>query len=930
MEEANEMWKKRDRRMGKSTNEKRSRRRGRTNIVIAAALCLTIAGGALAKWKGLSPLGVFHTSTTTRAPLPPAPSGLAPSTSPSSPAKEYVYAGGRLLATEEPTSTSTNNAQFSTQSVPTAMIAGQTYQVSVKMNNTGSTTWSSGSSYALGSQNPANNTTWLSATRVPLPNPVAPGASATFAFTVTAPATAATYNFQWQMVQDNAQSPWFGDFSPNVAVTVSPAPQNDAQFESQLMLSSMMTGQTYSAVVRMNNRGNTAWTYQPGASSNDELACVSSQCWGVSNGNVPIYETVNPGQDIYFWFDVTAPSVPGTYHFQWRMYEPGAGYFGDYTPDVTVTVSAPSNGTLSGGVAFPASAVNLTQEGVLDWAHWGLTASSSFDHKAGVSQGISNYSVIGTANIGLYGDNHTAFTWSDGVTTQGGVQSATGTTTGVFVNLVGNGFRITAPADTTARTLRVYVGVSDAQGTLTANLSDGSAPFYTDSTVNNTGGNNYGVYTISYSAASSGQTLIVNYTLKSDYGPGEGNITLQAATLCYSPVTGGSIAGSKAVPSTAVNLTQQGTADWAHWSLTSPGSCDDKANVPSQISTYIGTGPNNPGWYGDNSFAYTWNDGNPNATASTTNGSFVTGVGNGFRLTVPADTMSRSLTVYVGAWYAQGRFEARLSDASAGAYVDTTVDSSSGSAVYGAYTITYKAASAGQLLTITYTLLTDHNPPNGNVTLASATLSDSTGGTLGAPTALTATVTSSAGVRLQWTAPTTGAVDHYVVERRQSVSGAFTPLSGNPTTTNYTDSSGSGITAYLYRVRAVDSSGNYSAYSNVVMATTIVFADEPLVAGATKIKAQHLTDLRNAVNAVRTTAALGVANWQHPPTLTPGSTVVSAADVQELRDSLGPALTVLGITPPGYTDSPLTTGVTIKAAHIEQLRKAVNGYYIGP
>jgi hypothetical protein len=47
---------------------------------------------------------------------------------------------------------------------------------------------------------------------------IAPGQQKTFSWTVTAPSTAGTYNFQWRMVQEFVQ--WFGAATPNVAVTV--------------------------------------------------------------------------------------------------------------------------------------------------------------------------------------------------------------------------------------------------------------------------------------------------------------------------------------------------------------------------------------------------------------------------------------------------------------------------------------------------------------------------------------------------------------------------------------------------------------------------------------------------------------------------------------------------------------------------------------
>jgi RHS repeat-associated protein len=119
----------------------------------------------------------------------------------------------------------TNNAAFVSQSVPTTMSAGQAYSVNVTMQNTGTNTWSAANNYRLGTQNPQDNTLWTGATRVMLPAGVnvAPGSNATFSFTVTAPATPGTYNFQWKMLRELVE--WFGPLTANVAVNVQPALQ---------------------------------------------------------------------------------------------------------------------------------------------------------------------------------------------------------------------------------------------------------------------------------------------------------------------------------------------------------------------------------------------------------------------------------------------------------------------------------------------------------------------------------------------------------------------------------------------------------------------------------------------------------------------------------------------------------------------------------
>lgn len=122
-----------------------------------------------------------------------------------------------------------DDAMFVSQSVPSYMTAGQTYNVSVTMQNTGTSTWAAGGSYQLASQKPAGNATWS-------PSPdgsqgkrnsvsptviVATNSQVTFAFTTTAPTTPGTYQFQWQMAKVGSGSyQYFGEQTDDVAVTV--------------------------------------------------------------------------------------------------------------------------------------------------------------------------------------------------------------------------------------------------------------------------------------------------------------------------------------------------------------------------------------------------------------------------------------------------------------------------------------------------------------------------------------------------------------------------------------------------------------------------------------------------------------------------------------------------------------------------------------
>jgi len=181
---------------------------------------------------------------------------------------------------------------------------------------------------------------------------------------------------------------------------------------------------------------------------------------------------------------------------------------------------------LTATVGATPGSVNLTNGGTLDWAHWGLTDAHDFDHKASGNGKISNYKVVGHFGAIHYGDNPSAFTWSDGTPTH----SALNSTTGVYVFGEQNGFTIVAPADLTAHTLTIYVGVYAAHGAFSAHLSDHSASAYTDDSLVNSSGVTNGAYTITYRAASAGQSLTVTFTDEKLYSL-FGNIELQAATL---------------------------------------------------------------------------------------------------------------------------------------------------------------------------------------------------------------------------------------------------------------------------------------------------------------------------------------------------------------------------------------------------------------
>lgn len=173
------------------------------------------------------------------------------------------------------------------------------------------------------------------------------------------------------------------------------------------------------------------------------------------------------------------------------------------------------------------SLIDLSSQGSADWAHWGLDSSNFFNQSLVSTSRISNFALIGPSPAQQQLDSGISYMWTNGTP----VESVRATTSGMVVLGLGNGFSLTAPADTTLRRLNIYLGVFAAQGTFHASLSDSSAPAYTDLSLVDYVGSTNGVYSIQYRAASAGQTLNLQFTASELYDETSGEVSLQAATL---------------------------------------------------------------------------------------------------------------------------------------------------------------------------------------------------------------------------------------------------------------------------------------------------------------------------------------------------------------------------------------------------------------
>jgi hypothetical protein len=180
-----------------------------------------------------------------------------------------------------------------------------------------------------------------------------------------------------------------------------------------------------------------------------------------------------------------------------------------------------------------------------------------------------------------------------------------------------------------------------------------------------------------------------------------------------------------------------------------------------------------------------------------------------------------------------------------------------------------------------------------------------------------ATATSATNVDVTWTA-VSGAVSYEIY--RRAAPGSYS-LIGTSSVPSYSDPTVTAGKAYLYAVKSVDATPTTSALSAPDLATTFFFTD-PALTGVL-IKAIHITELRTAINTLRTLAGLSAFSFTDS-SLTVGVTTIKAAHINELRTALSAVFTALGFTPATYTDPTLVAGTTVvKAVHVQDLRTGV-------
>jgi len=171
----------------------------------------------------------------------------------------------------------------------------------------------------------------------------------------------------------------------------------------------MHPGRKYLATVTFTNTGASTWTASSTAAGPYYLGSQNTTdnlLWGMNRVPLPATDEpyqVRPDDEMTVSFTITAPSITGTYNFQWQMIrEDGFGtseWFGEMTPAFTVDVAELSLDASFRGYDGPAwVARGATFEALVTFLNTGTeTWSSDWPHLLAMHDGSADFSSATTS-----------------------------------------------------------------------------------------------------------------------------------------------------------------------------------------------------------------------------------------------------------------------------------------------------------------------------------------------------------------------------------------------------------------------------------------------------------------------------------------------------------------------------------------------------
>lgn len=233
---------------------------------------------------------------------------------------------------------------------------------------------------------------------------------------------------------------------------------------------------------------------------------------------------------------------------------------------------------------------------------------------------------------------------------------------------------------------------------------------------------------------SGGVSLTQNTTLNARAYSGQAVSSVASGLYFIDTSAAGTIAANVAPAPYHTNLTTEGTRDWAAWGLLTNDSFTSKSagtNELSDFSDYPSPGDVTPVRSTGNPVYFSWDDGVPapaheDAVRTGTRVLFSdasTDQNEGIQLTIPANSVEKTLKVYLGAYSMQGVVTVFMENGSVPVYT-TAVSSPDEAQKAWVVTVDFASPSATNLI-FRYTRGLDQGDvAGGHINIAAASLSD--------------------------------------------------------------------------------------------------------------------------------------------------------------------------------------------------------------
>jgi len=128
-----------------------------------------------------------------------------------------------------------------------------------------------------------------------------------------------------------------GEIDLTRTMPISPTISN-AKYISQDVPTIMSPGADVSLSITLQNTGKTNWTKADGfylGSQNEQ----DNTTWGTKRAELNDGDTIVPGANVSFTFNVSVPDSASVYNFQWRMIQEGVNWFGDFSHNRLINVT---------------------------------------------------------------------------------------------------------------------------------------------------------------------------------------------------------------------------------------------------------------------------------------------------------------------------------------------------------------------------------------------------------------------------------------------------------------------------------------------------------------------------------------------------------------------------------------------------------------